>query len=228
MDQNQISEKAPAWLWVVFSLLVLALLGFIAWAIFVKPMVEVKSLVNKDGLPTDVVKDDTIDPVEASPSVSPSVVSTTDWKTYENKDLGFSVKYPSDFTMNVQNGSLKTGDIPWLIDVKFSNNSVADEGFGIEVYNNLAGLTLAQINTTIAHTGDAESAKQGFSNYKETTLDKINAFSGGDGCCGTGNSNVVAVYGNYVYKLTYSSGPMSSNLYGSSFNNFVDSFKFAK
>lgn len=78
MESNQVSEKAPVWLWVVFSLLTLAVLGFIAWAIFVKPMVEVKSLVNKDGLPTDVVKDDTVDPVEVSPSVSPSVVSTVD------------------------------------------------------------------------------------------------------------------------------------------------------
>ena len=39
------------------------------------------------------------------PVPTSSVISTADWKTYENKDLGFSFKYPKNYIVDINDSS---------------------------------------------------------------------------------------------------------------------------
>lgn len=73
-------EPLPVWAWL--SILILA--GFIAGSMLWTGM---------DSYENDGVALTTI--VNNSPK--PTKISIKDWKTYENKDLGFSFKYPSDW-----------------------------------------------------------------------------------------------------------------------------------
>ena len=93
MDQPQqsmpsMAPKQPAiapWLLIVFIIVLLAGGGYLGWYFYSKSKTTV-------------------------PMIATQTNETANWKTYENKDYGFSIKYPSDYTILGLNGAQEIGD----------------------------------------------------------------------------------------------------------------------
>ena len=82
MEQEPQNESGAVRPWLLILLLVVILIGAGLW-----------------GWQYWMNKTKTVTPITiVTPTVSstPTTVSTADWKTYENKNLGFSIKYPED------------------------------------------------------------------------------------------------------------------------------------
>jgi len=60
------------------------------------------------------IYNETIPALLASFKFSGSTTSTSDWKTYENKDYGFSFEYPSDWEVNNININIKTNELLFI------------------------------------------------------------------------------------------------------------------
>lgn len=50
-------------------------------------------------------QDDVINKISTKDIPTPSLISISDWKTYNNKEYSFSIKYPKDFKLEIGDGS---------------------------------------------------------------------------------------------------------------------------
>ena len=86
MEQNESgSNTTLKWLVGILVVVIISLIGYIVYS---------KS-VSKPVVSTNTPSDNTVTTTPTN-----SNASTADWKTYTNKDLGFSFKYPSDWAIN--------------------------------------------------------------------------------------------------------------------------------
>lgn len=93
-EQNEPGMVRP-WLLVVLVFVVLAGIGFFSW----NYMQIKKTDINIPFI--DSPRPDTAILVPAAtPTVSPSPISTADWKTYSDTTNGFSIKYPNNWTIS--------------------------------------------------------------------------------------------------------------------------------
>ena len=76
-------ENSFPWLWITLIVVVLAAIGYFGWYFYVKSRVIIP--------------------------VVPMPISTADWKTYENKDLGFNIKYPSSWFVREDSSNSDSG-----------------------------------------------------------------------------------------------------------------------
>ena len=108
---------------VVIAILVLS------WTVFVKQEVVVPvqaPVVEDDEIIPDDVEDDDV------PDDDISEIDTSDWKVYQNKEYGFEMKYPEDFSFWE---ALNSPKIPEIIDIGFRPDDLQGSVLIITILN---------------------------------------------------------------------------------------------
>ncbi len=101
MEQNQNEQRmiSPGLL-TTLIVVVLAAAGFFGWNYLQKQKVETPVVI--PSIPTKVTKS----VIPLTTPTTTSDISTTNWKTYENRDFGFSVKYPLSWPVEVNDNDV--------------------------------------------------------------------------------------------------------------------------
>lgn len=93
-EQTEIGMVRP-WLLVILAVVVLAGIGFFNWNYLQNRKTDNIASINST-LATPMPDTSIVVPT-AIQAVSPSPISTADWKTFTNTKYGFSFKYPNDW-----------------------------------------------------------------------------------------------------------------------------------
>ena len=85
-------------------------------------------------------------PSSTTPSTQTSTINTTGWKTYTNNDFHFSLKYPPQFTLKVDNYPASADDPKTVINLWFHNTENGKDvysGYNFDAHT-ASGKTLSQ------------------------------------------------------------------------------------
>jgi len=149
--------------------------------------------------------------VNSNANTNTAVDETKDWKTYTNKEFGYSIKYPSDWPIDTQNsdqGEVKIGNVP---------EGSSAKPLIVYVYKNDS-----DINRFITSfidgfpNGCGEQGSEYFAGTTWITLD----------CPFNGQNykSYSVVWGGNIYNLTYTRGSESIN---QTFNTILSTFQFS-
>ena len=111
------------WLLITVIVLVVAATSFFTWYYLQKN--NALPLPTTSPIATPVVIS------KVTPKVSPTTTSMTNWKTYNNEEIGFSFKYPVDWVLDSskQDGITLNSPANVLLENKIKNGEMYGEGY---------------------------------------------------------------------------------------------------
>jgi len=228
------------WLWITLIIVILAGIGFFAWAYYdsknhtVQPDKATLDAINNDSTPA--IADDATDVLTADDNTDIAV--TADWKTYTNDTYNFSIKYPSDWIQKEETSESYMGlsgkDLVYKI--SFTDPNIPTDpklkpqpnNFFLRVYKNSTNTTLKDWLYSTFHRPNTE-----LENYevgKAIVLGDENGYFSSIGCCGTSDRNYVVEKGQYIYSLgTYYVDPtIGDKEMPTIFKQVLSTFQFTK
>jgi hypothetical protein len=202
MEKTNKKDNLPVWAWLTILVLTAVIVGTMLM-IFLDQNQEVSPAT----LPATQIKN----PV--SNTTTPTAISATDWKTYEDKVYGFSLKYPSDW--NDLSGGLKESFRSKTIEVGRTDNDFVEVQVTNRTLDNIIDQGYLNINKAIK-IEKQESIKIDGKDAKKVTLTQLSQF---------GSMNNVVVYipqdnNNNIY-IDYRDGTTEGQ-------GIIDSFKFTQ
>lgn len=163
----------------IFVLVLVGALGYLVWAqnneadtTDYSTKVVKKTATNEEG--ADVTKQTIVDP-------------TADWKTYSNTDVGFSVKYPADYTIldesattsiNIRSGD--QGQSPLNVSWKSTTKT-------LDQY-------IAELKESLSISGEVRTLLDGATAYEAVSLGAVSTYS------------IYALNNGWSYELLLASG----------------------
>ena len=140
-NQETAPTKPIKWLWWVLGIMLLGAIGYGGWYLWQNQKSTIKNPMPTGRQENDIskLKDTEIEtPITVTPSTPTAEEPTTtapdptaDWKTYENKDYGFSFKYPEDFTPSERS---KGVDGLFTVDVDYPTGGLT-RSMMVAIYN---------------------------------------------------------------------------------------------
>lgn len=164
------------------------------------------------------------EPVSTSqtPTVIPTVDPTSDWQTYTNEDLGFSILYPENYLYKgVEAGVTHSPYESYsLIELKSNENQI-----DIAVANNTLGYKLNELignGPFLSYTEDIIN-RGNLSNIKIDGVDAIRVDNIPAGQAGV-TSDILFIKRNKIYQIVLSPSDVDVNL----FNQILSTIKFTE
>ncbi len=154
-----------------------------------------------------------------TPTATSSVISTADWKTYTNKDLGFSFKYPANCA---ESSSSMVGGIQIITNNTYSN----DCNFSVVPYDNLDAISIS-----------VPTPRKSLSDFtKDPDLSDIKqiSFQGNEALTGVFTNNNISykeyvlyiVHNSHLYEISYVLSSKGQNFNIEISKQIISTFQF--